>query len=129
MRFDIRGSFRLVIPLAQWHVDIHLALGESDSPCQVWSSMALFLVSAESAQPALAQAIKQIPGSHCWRKDKLFFVPFQGTAQALTLQLIATPEVDKSGILVIRVEADYYGFASTPNWDWLAAAFRGDVNG
>jgi hypothetical protein len=91
--------------------------------------MALFLVSAETAQPPLARAISKIPGSHTWRTDKLFFVPFQGTAQALTLQLVAEPEVEKAGILVIRVEADYYGFASSPNWEWLATAFRGDPGG
>lgn len=90
--------------------------------------MALFLVSSVTAQPKLTQAIKQIPGSHCWRDDRMFFVSFEGSAQALTKQLVADG-VETSGLLVIRVEADYYGYASTPDWEWLGSAFRGEVNG
>lgn len=91
--------------------------------------MALFLVSSDQPQPALAREIDKIDGAFCWWENRAYFVPFAGSAQALTLKLIEPNDVARAGLLVVRVEPDYYGFGSTPRWEELATAFREQLNG
>ena len=90
--------------------------------------MALYLVTSEHSEPALGPAVAAIAGSHLW-SERIAFMPYVGTAQALTKALVETHGLARSGLLVIQVNADYYGYSSKPKWDWLAAAFREQPSG
>lgn len=91
--------------------------------------MAVFAVVASNASPELLSAIERVYGKKSFRfASNVWFVVDAETSKKVCEKLGVQPG-GITGVVVMPFAGSYYGVSSTELWEWLRAAFEGDLNG
>jgi hypothetical protein len=88
----------------------------------------MYVLTSTTNPPALSAAIQRLyPKSMRWENGS-WFLQSSGTAQTVMNQIAEASGV-KSGVIIFRVTADYYGYSQASFWDWIAQTFKDESDG
>ena len=89
--------------------------------------MATFVIISGPDVPPVGDTVRLLyPDAKIWN-DRAHVIKADGTARSVADQITSKTGVRQS-LFVCRLTADYYGFAKSDFWDWLAASFTDSSN-
>lgn len=93
--------------------------------------MAVFLITSPESNVPLQQHVTSLYHDHFVLSDKSWLVVADGSAAAIAQSLgVTVPDAQGVGssffghMLVVQITANYWGFGTSIQWEWLKSAFQ-----